>query len=131
MRVARRGAVVVSDIENGGVLSLIHSKLTNNSADTAGGLLSRCGLRLVFPSPSLPCGTVTIIESTIANNFAQHDGGISNFGGTLTILKSAIVSNSSSSRTGGLANSDTAVITNTTIATTAASGVVAFLTRAP
>jgi hypothetical protein len=102
--------------ENGGVLSLIHSTLTDNTAESGGGLTNRCGSGLSFPPTSLPCSTAAILESTIANNGATlfDGGGIIN-GGTLTLLNSTVASNSGHFG-GGIDNAGTLIITNSTIA---------------
>jgi hypothetical protein len=99
---------------NGGVLSLIHSTLTGNTGEDGGGLANRCG-PVGGPFTSLPCGTATIIESTIANNRATNfnGGGISN-GGTLTLLNSTVAHNAAGGDGGGIVGS--AIVSNSTIA---------------
>jgi hypothetical protein len=103
--------------ENGGVLSLIHSTLTHNSADNGGGLVNSCGSSDLPPITSPPCGVVTITESTIANNTAifNEGGGIRNVG-TLTLLNSTVATNFASNNGGGIRNAGSMIITNSTIA---------------
>jgi hypothetical protein len=93
--------------ENGGVLSLIHSTLTNNRGDTGGGLANRCGT--AFSLRPGPCSTVTIIESTIADNGVETDGGGISNSGTLTLLNSTVASNRATN-SGGIASHSAALL---------------------
>jgi len=91
---------IVTNQRGGGVysrgnLNLIHSTVTGNSADYGGGVY-------------LASGSGTITNSTIADNFAQDDGGgIYNalaMDGTLEITDSRISGNQVNSSGGGMFN---------------------------
>jgi hypothetical protein len=105
----------LNNFDTSSTVHIIDSTIVHNSAGTVGGGLFNGG-------------TMTILNSTIANNrclsfFAEAGGGIANFGGggslapgALTILNSTIADNQAqSNRGGGLAGSGM-VLLNTILA---------------
>jgi len=93
-------------INNSQELTLNSVVITGNDAQDAGGIQNNGGAEL------------TINDSTLSNNSASekdNGGGIRNSGGTLTINRSTLNNNFGGQDGGGLANSGTATINNTTI----------------
>lgn len=90
---------------SGGMLFLIDSTVTGNTALNGGGISNT--------------GILTITNSTVSNNLAPSDngGGISN-GGTLILENSTISGNTAGILGGGIANFDSGTVnlTNSTIA---------------
>ena len=121
-------------ILNSGTLTLVHTRLAGNSAFAGSGILTDGGTVTIAHSifefnPGRFSGvlhitgsTVTLHATTVTRNFAQGLAVIVNdefFGdssaGTLIITESAIIDNGADV-SGGIFNSGTMVITNTTIA---------------
>jgi Right handed beta helix region len=87
----------LNNFDTSSTVHIIDSTIADNAAEVGGGIYNR--------------GTMTILNSTIANNrssgplsFSQG-GGVSNFSGTLTILNSTIANNQAPRGGGGLAGS--------------------------
>jgi len=88
----------------GGAVNLTHSTLAHNHADFVGGGLSNMG------------GTVIMTSTTFTGNGAgQGGGGLVNVGGFTSITNSTFESNNGQS-VGGIGNTGTMVITNSTVA---------------
>jgi CSLREA domain-containing protein len=89
---------------NGGVVQLVASVVMGNisSGDfgSAGGIANS--------------GTLTLVDTTIANNRGPLTGGVSNYG-ALTMLRSTVSSNISGENAGGINNGGTLTIRNSTI----------------
>jgi len=101
--------VGVFSVNAGVTLTLNALTIAHGSAYVGGGLLNE--------------GTVTISNSTFANNSASSGGGgLYNYQGTVTISNSTFASNSASNG-GGLLNTGTATISNSTFASNSASSV--------
>jgi hypothetical protein len=73
-------------IRNEGILFVIESTITGNTANGGGGLSNN--------------GEATIHNSTITGNIAENGGGLYNFGGTMTVVNSTITNNTG----GGISN---------------------------
>src|SRR5579884_298352 len=101
--------VGVFSVNAGVTLTLNALTIAHGSAYVGGGLLNE--------------GTVTISNSTFANNSASSGGGgLYNYQGTVTISNCTFASNSASNG-GGLLNTGTATISNSTFASNSASSV--------
>jgi hypothetical protein len=114
---------------NSGTLTLMDSILATNSAYYGGGLLNYGIAYLVnstlrgngaFDGGGLLTdgGTVTLVNTTIADNAAELEGGgLFNPGGTLVSTSSTLARNQAQLGGGGLKNvAAIAILTNTTIA---------------
>jgi hypothetical protein len=88
-------------IFNGGTLTLTNSIISRNSTSLGGGIANS--------------GRLTITHSTISANSGTTAGGIGN-GGVLAITDSTISGNFGSDASGGIANTFTLVLVNSTIA---------------
>jgi hypothetical protein len=75
----------------GTVLNVNNSSVNNNRAGGDGGGIAN-GIPLPGPMP-LPGGAVNLNHSEVTGNSAAHGGGIFNNGGTVTLSKSTITSN--------------------------------------
>ena len=93
-------------IENAGTLTLTDCTVSNSSASNDGG---------GFANDSL--GTMTMIGCTVSGNSSPNDGGGIENDGTLTLINSTIADNSASSGVGGgINNTGTLTLINTTVA---------------
>jgi CSLREA domain-containing protein len=90
---------------NGGTATLTRVNITRNEVGfAAGGILNLGG------------GTLTLIDSTVADNLARDTvGGIFNQGGTVNIRGSTISGNEGNDRNGGIVNQGEMSIANSTI----------------
>ena len=96
-------------IANSGTLTVTRSTIRDFNVFSSGAIANS--------------GTLTVIRSTIRDNGAAFDGGIVNSGGTITITNSTIANNSGSHESGGLNNrAGTVIITGTTFANNLADG---------
>lgn len=90
-----------------GSLTLVNSRVRDNSAITGGGLFILNGL-----------ASATLIDTRVYNNHAvglnASGGGISNYG-NLTLLNSLVSGNTANYIGGGIQNTHTAVLVNSTI----------------
>jgi hypothetical protein len=75
----------------GTVLNLNNSSVNNNRAGGDGGGIAN-GIPLPGPMP-LPGGAVNLNHSEVTGNRAAHGGGIFNNGGTVTLSRTTITSN--------------------------------------
>jgi uncharacterized repeat protein (TIGR01451 family) len=123
-------------ILNYGTLLLMDTALVDNRADGGGGLANNGGQVAIersavlgnlaghpgggldtYSSTVIGVGSVTVRDSTFAENFADGGAAISNGGSTVLITNSAIVDNMGiSTGTGGLESNGVLRITNTTLA---------------
>jgi hypothetical protein len=96
---------------NFGDITIRHSRLTNNSADSASGGLANHG------------GAVTIAQSVVADNRADGGGGLASFDGTVEITESRFLDNDVGHPGGGFWNCrGTATIATSTFARNGADG---------
>ena len=97
-----------------GYITLRNSRIANNTnAYNGGGIIN-------------DAGTLTVIDSTIANNSAAQGGGIFNHYGNITITGSTFQNNTAASGAGGLADispASTINITNTTFSGNVGGGI--------
>lgn len=103
-------------IYNSGTLTLTNSTFSGNSAQKNGGA--------IFNSSS---GTATVTNSTIASNTGVLGGGIFNSVGTLAVINSQILSNKAlqsggDDGGGGIRNTGTLTVTNSTFSGNTAPG---------
>jgi CSLREA domain-containing protein len=104
----RTGFFVGGGIFNVGTLTLTNSTVSNNAADSGGGIFNQTG-------------TLTLTNSTVSNNSAANSGGgIFNQTGTLTLTNSTVSGNSASFDGGGIFNNGTANLFNATVTNNAA-----------
>jgi hypothetical protein len=114
---------------NSGTLALTSSTLSTNTAYYGGGLLNYGTMRLVNSTLSgngaldgggllNVGGTVTLANTTVADNTAELEGGgLFNLEGTLIATNSTLARNQAQLGGGGLKNANgIAILTNTTIA---------------
>lgn len=85
----------------GGTLTLDHSTVRNNVANTAGGGINNQG-------------TLTLNDSTVRNNTAGQGGGIENANATLTLNHSTVLYNSAQLG-GGIDNQGTQTLNNSAV----------------
>jgi len=93
-------------VENSGTMQIVNSILSGNSADVGGALYNSGSLSVLGSTISgntavqgggvMNSGILTVCDSTISGNTAVDYGGgaIYNFGGTLTLSDSTLLSNS-------------------------------------
>ena len=92
----------------GGVLTLINSTVSGNTAGDTGG-----GGGIYNNS-----GTLTLTNSTVSNNSADYGGGIYNYWNTatLTLINSTVSGNTAGDTGGGISNNrGTLMLTNSTL----------------
>jgi len=121
-------------VANYGGLTVIHSVLSGNSADSGGGISNNGGDMTVVSSTLsgnaatyygggiYNTGTLVVMNSTLFDNSANDSGGgIQNASGKLTIMNSTL-SNNSAAYSGGGINNDFGVLTilNSTLSDNAA-----------
>jgi CSLREA domain-containing protein len=91
--------------DGSGTLTVSNSAITNNSANSAGGILNGPG----NPNASFNTGTVNVVNSTLSGNQAGGGGvagAIWNNGGTLNVTNSTLAGNvSNTNEAGGIWNS--------------------------
>jgi predicted outer membrane repeat protein len=96
-------------IDNSGTLTLTNSSVTGSAAVNGGGIANEVG------------GTLTLVGSTVANNWATTGGGVYN-AGTLTMTNSTVANNGLTGVTivalqgGGIFNAGKLTAINSTIA---------------
>lgn len=103
-------------INPGGILTIINTTFSTNSAPTFGGGVDNLGTLVItnstFSANSaiesgggvINNGTVTITNSIFSGNSSSYGGGVRNLGGAVTITKSTFSGNSASSYGGGIYN---------------------------
>jgi hypothetical protein len=114
-----RGLIDAGGIFNIGTATITNSTIAHNASQGAGGVQNGIlPLSPGVPPPGVPVPTITIENSTVSDNRGDGPGGISNDGGIMTIANSSIANNLHRFRDqpGGIGNSGTLKITNSTVA---------------
>ncbi|MDK2973090.1 MAG: hypothetical protein PWP23_2845 [Candidatus Sumerlaeota bacterium] len=104
------GGIHNSEETGTSTMTIIGSSITDNSAQSGGGIMS--------------AGVLNIFNSTISGNQADifDGGGIMNFGSTVNIVNSTISGNAAAQGGGGIFNQGVIQITNSTITDNEATG---------
>ncbi|MBI1881214.1 MAG: right-handed parallel beta-helix repeat-containing protein [Chloroflexi bacterium] len=134
------GVVFGGGILNGANLTLINNTVSNNVADSGGGIAILGGGILTMTNSTVSTNTsngngggianfndMTLTSSTIRNNLANpgSGGGIFNSGGVLTMTNSTVYSNTASLDGGGIENLSSSILTlvNSTITNNTGGGI--------
>jgi hypothetical protein len=97
-------------IRNDGNLTVVESRIINNTADYSGGIGTNTG------------ATTAVVRSVVGNNTAGVDGGGLDNSGSLLIKRSVIAGNTTGNLGGGVANTGTLRVLESKIQGNSASG---------